>query len=196
VVAANWTIQELEPERIVSRAQELVETSAEFLEASWSNTTAGNSIPVDLGRGFFDYRELKKTFSSRCWISLSPLMAPTAKVPELETTPEFRGQIESAATQISNWWAQGFQVAIAMAAHGTAERLVTTLNEQGITARQVEEVTPTEKIVDVFIAHQEHGLIIKSANLVSNSLKTFLETQELDNAISINPIEIFFIILI
>ena len=166
VIAANWTIQELEPERIVSRAQELVETSAEFLEASWSNTTAGNSIPVDLGRGFFDYRELKKTFSSRCWISLSPLMAPTAKVPELETTPEFRGQIESAATQISNWWAQGFQVAIAMAAHGTAERLVTTLNEQGITSRQVEAVTPTEKIVDVFIAHQEHGLIIKSANLV------------------------------
>ncbi|MDO5630064.1 MAG: CarD family transcriptional regulator, partial [Mobilicoccus sp.] len=43
----------LDPERIRSRAHDLVATSEEFLEASWSNAAAGNHVPVDL-RGVLD----------------------------------------------------------------------------------------------------------------------------------------------
>ncbi len=38
----------LDPERVRTRAHDLVATSAEFLEASWSNAAAGAAIPVDL----------------------------------------------------------------------------------------------------------------------------------------------------
>ena len=37
-----------DPERIRTRAHDLVATSAEFLDASWSNAAAGNAVPVDL----------------------------------------------------------------------------------------------------------------------------------------------------
>lgn len=166
VVPTNWAIQELEPERITARAQELIDTSAEFLEASWSNTTSGNSVPVDLGRGFNDYRELKQTYTSRSWISLSALMGPTALTPALETAPDYRGQIDTLVTQINNWWQENYRVVISMAAHGSAERLVNTLGEQGITARQTEIPEPSGKRVDVIVGHQENGLIFNSDKLV------------------------------
>ena len=37
-----------DPERVRKRAHDLVATSAEFLEASWSNAVSGNAVPVDL----------------------------------------------------------------------------------------------------------------------------------------------------
>src|SRR5664280_3780795 len=37
-----------DPERVRKRAHDLVATSAEFLDASWSNAASGNAVPVDL----------------------------------------------------------------------------------------------------------------------------------------------------
>ena len=37
-----------DPERVRTRAHDLVATSAEFLQASWVNAAAGNAVPVDL----------------------------------------------------------------------------------------------------------------------------------------------------
>jgi transcription-repair coupling factor (superfamily II helicase) len=48
VIDSKAVIIEAEPERLETRAHELVSTSAEFLEASWSNATAGNVSPIDL----------------------------------------------------------------------------------------------------------------------------------------------------
>jgi transcription-repair coupling factor (superfamily II helicase) len=49
VIDPKAVIIEAEPERLETRAHELVSTSAEFLEASWSNATAGNVSPIGLG---------------------------------------------------------------------------------------------------------------------------------------------------
>ena len=166
VIPQNWVIQELEPERIATRAQELIDTSAEFLEASWSNTAAGNAIPVDLGKGFHHFSHLKSENQSRTWVSLSTLMGPDALIPEIETAPQYRGQFELLVEQLSNWWAQDFQVVISMAAAGTAERLVNTLTEHGVAARQIEIADPITKRVDVVLGHQENGLIFKVGKLV------------------------------
>jgi len=47
VIDVKSVIIEAEPERLETRAHELVSTSAEFLEASWSNATAGNpGLPI------------------------------------------------------------------------------------------------------------------------------------------------------
>src|SRR5690606_1307838 len=42
-----------DPERIRGRAEELVRTSQEFLEASWINAAAGGEAPIDLGAAAF-----------------------------------------------------------------------------------------------------------------------------------------------
>ena len=42
-----------DPERIRTRAIELVATSQEFLEASWVSAAAGGEAPVDLGGSAF-----------------------------------------------------------------------------------------------------------------------------------------------
>ncbi len=42
-----------DPERIRTRASDLVRTSQEFLEASWVNAAAGAEIPIDLGGAAF-----------------------------------------------------------------------------------------------------------------------------------------------
>ena len=38
----------VDPERVRTRAHDLVATSAEFLEASWVGAAAGSAVPVDL----------------------------------------------------------------------------------------------------------------------------------------------------
>ena len=42
-----------DPERIRTRAEELVATSQEFLEASWASAAAGGEAPIDLGGAAF-----------------------------------------------------------------------------------------------------------------------------------------------
>ena len=42
-----------DPERIRTRAIELVATSQEFLEASWASAASGGEAPVDLGGSAF-----------------------------------------------------------------------------------------------------------------------------------------------
>jgi transcription-repair coupling factor (superfamily II helicase) len=37
-----------DPERVRTRAHDLVATSQEFLEAGWANAAAGNAVPIDL----------------------------------------------------------------------------------------------------------------------------------------------------
>ncbi len=166
LVPQTWTIQELEPERIATRAQELMDTSAEFLAASWSNTTAGNAIPVDLGRGFYDYQNLKGEYLNRVWVSHSALMGPEALAPSLEPTPDYRGQFDALVNQINSWWQQDYRVVISMAAHGTAERLVNSLGEFNVAARLAQDPDPVIKRVEVITGHQENGLVFHAGKLV------------------------------
>ncbi|GAB3986846.1 transcription-repair coupling factor [Actinoallomurus acanthiterrae] len=49
VLPAGSSVVVCDPERIRTRAAELVSTSQEFLEASWVNAAAGGEAPIDLG---------------------------------------------------------------------------------------------------------------------------------------------------
>jgi transcription-repair coupling factor (superfamily II helicase) len=52
-VPAGGVLVACDPERIRTRAAELVSTSQEFLEASWVNAAAGGAAPIDLGAAAF-----------------------------------------------------------------------------------------------------------------------------------------------
>ena len=52
-VPAGGVLVACDPERIRTRAEELVSTSREFLDASWVNAAAGGEAPIDLGAAAF-----------------------------------------------------------------------------------------------------------------------------------------------
>jgi transcription-repair coupling factor (superfamily II helicase) len=168
VISKSAIIVEVEPERLETRAHELATTSAEFLEASWHNATAGNAIPIDLGASAFrDYQELKETYNSRAWLGLSLLTRPDDEVPDLEPITDYRSNVESFVSDIRTWWKAGYRVVVSMAGHGSTERLVATLLEFDIPARQIDTLTPglVDRVVEVTVSHQEYGAQLGAAKL-------------------------------
>ena len=169
VINPKSVIIEAEPERLEARSHELVSTSAEFLEASWSNAASGNVTPIDLqASAFKDYRELRETSKSFSWLGLSTLAGPEDLVPGFEQIRDYRSRLDEFATEVRSWWQAKQQVAVVMAGHGSTERLVATLMELGIPARQTDVLTPglTEDVVEVTVGHQDCGIHVTSANLV------------------------------
>jgi len=79
-----------DPERIRARAGELVNTSQEFLEASWVNAAAGGEVPIDLGAAAFrPITEVRSVAvqASLPWWSISPFVADPATMGDGETAP-------------------------------------------------------------------------------------------------------------
>jgi transcription-repair coupling factor (superfamily II helicase) len=79
-----------DPERIRARAGELVNTSQEFLEASWVNAAAGGEVPIDLGAAAFrPITEVRSVAvqASLPWWSISPFVADPAAMGDGQTAP-------------------------------------------------------------------------------------------------------------
>ncbi len=160
VVPRDWVVISSEPARLSSRADELVTTSAEFLEASWHNATTGNSAPIDLGKSAFrDLGDVRDEFSQRAWLGLSTLMGPDDVPLGLDAARDFRSSIDEFASYARQMWSDGVNVTVVMNGHGSAERLQQTLSEHDVASRIVESlaVTSAHNVVDVVVAHQERG---------------------------------------
>ena len=71
-----------DPERIRTRAHDLVRTSEEFLQASWAAAAAGGAAPIDLGAAAFrslgDVRAAARR-RGQPWWSVSPFGSPDAE---------------------------------------------------------------------------------------------------------------------
>ena len=83
VLPANTQVLVSDPERVRTRAHELVATSEEFLAASWAAAAEGGRAPIDLGaaayRGLGDVRAHALS-RGQAWWSLSPFAAAPAPV--------------------------------------------------------------------------------------------------------------------
>ncbi|MCZ9344058.1 hypothetical protein NGM37_40565, partial [Streptomyces sp. TRM76130] len=70
-----------DPERVRSRAADLVATSEEFLQASWAATATGGEAPIDVGAASLwslaDVRERARELGMMWW-SVSPFAADDA----------------------------------------------------------------------------------------------------------------------
>ncbi len=101
VVSPDAVIIEAEPERLETRAFELAQTSAEFLEASWHNATSGNSTPIDLGASAFrDYRKLRESHDAHAWLGLSVLAGPGDETPAIDAIKDYRSDVEDFVSDI------------------------------------------------------------------------------------------------
>ncbi len=162
----------LDPERVRSRAHDLVATSEEFLQASWAAAAGGGSAPIDLGAAA--YRELGDV-RIRCiargvpWWSISPFgLDPDA---EDEGTrglgftgvDGYHGDVEKVVADVRTWLDEGRRVVLLHEGHGPAQRFAEVLKDADVPCRVVESVDDASDIepgvVVLSTTRLEHGLL-------------------------------------
>jgi transcription-repair coupling factor (superfamily II helicase) len=120
-----------DPERIRTRAADLVRTSQEFLEASWVNAAAGAQVPVDLGGSAFkpitEVRAAAAGLGIRWW-TITPFAADDINHHSSQTAPPDQslsrpGEAEAGAESDGR---ESFQMlaSAATAYHGDTARVV------------------------------------------------------------------------
>ncbi|MEI2765476.1 MAG: transcription-repair coupling factor [Dermatophilaceae bacterium] len=148
-----------DPERVRTRAHDLVATSEEFLEASWSNAAAGGPRPVDLraalgSASYLSYAHLRERALGRGmpWWTLTPyrtdteLTADSADAADdtdsgvvhldlgTNDPPQFRGDTEAFVTAVRDWLADDWTVLVVAEGHGLAQRVREILAEHDVPA--------------------------------------------------------------
>ncbi|MEU2392989.1 transcription-repair coupling factor [Streptomyces sp. NPDC007369] len=135
-----------DPERVRTRAADLVATSQEFLMASWAATAGGGEAPIDVGaaslRGIADVRDRARELGMMWW-SVSPFAADAADADDAADTlklgmhaPEtYRGDTARALADTKAWLADGWRTVYLTEGHGPAARTVEVLAGEGIAAR-------------------------------------------------------------
>ncbi|MCL2734039.1 MAG: transcription-repair coupling factor, partial [Actinomycetia bacterium] len=161
-----------DPERVRTRAADLVATSREFLEASWAASAGGGEAPIDLGAASLwsiaDIRERARELGTLWW-SVSPFAADEEgaltddgdtlrlgmRAPEL-----YRGDTARALADTKGWLADGWRTVFVTEGHGPASRLVEVLGGEGIAARlDVELADLAPSVVHVATGSIEHGFV-------------------------------------
>ncbi|MFV2101710.1 transcription-repair coupling factor [Micromonospora sp. LOL_024] len=157
-----------DPERIRTRAHDLVRTSDEFLQASWAAAAVGGQAPIDLGAAAFrTLAEVRATAATlrQPWWTVSPFglaepdvaatRQPWEDEPEaVDVTPDdaiavalaaqpaplYHGESARVVDDLLRWTAAGWSIVLVFEGHGPAQRAVEVLRDGGLGARLTEEV--------------------------------------------------------
>ncbi|MCM2390235.1 transcription-repair coupling factor [Streptomyces albipurpureus] len=157
-----------DPERVRTRAADLVATSQEFLHASWAATAGGGEAPIDVGaaslRGIAEVRDRARELDMMWW-SVSPFAADeelsegTIKL-GMHATESYRGDTARALADTKGWLSDGWQTVYVTEAHGPAARTAEVLGSEGIAARleaSLDDITPS--LVHVACGSIDYGFI-------------------------------------
>ncbi len=136
-----------DPEKIRTRAHDLVRTGQEFLEASWMAAAGGGKAPIDLGASA--YRDLGDIAAhardtGHPWWTLSQLTAGDAHHIDVKPVENYRGDITRAFTDLRAHTAAGGAAVLVVPGHGTAQRAVEQLAEAEVPAVFAEDGLPDE----------------------------------------------------
>ncbi|WP_435204826.1 transcription-repair coupling factor [Micromonospora sp. bgisy143] len=157
-----------DPERIRTRAHDLVRTSEEFLQASWAAAAVGGQAPVDVGAAAFrTLAEVRATAGTlgQPWWTLSPFglveadaaetRQPWEDAPEeasvtpddaiavtlaAQPAPLYHGETARVVDDLKRWAGEGWSIALVFEGHGPAQRAVEVLRDAGLGARLTEDV--------------------------------------------------------
>ncbi len=164
-----------DPERIRTRAADLVATSQEFLEASWATAAGGGTVPIDLGAAAYrTLAEVREHAVSRGvpWWSISPFsvdeeldedtVASGVRAPE-----SYRGDTQRALADAKGWLSDNWRLVYVSEGHGPAERFVEVLRGEGVPARLALSLTakPERNIVTVTTGQLDHGIVVPALQL-------------------------------
>ncbi|GAO09727.1 putative transcription-repair coupling factor [Streptomyces lydicamycinicus] len=175
-----------DPERVRTRAADLVATSQEFLQASWAAAAMngagggqpadGGAAPIDVGAaslwGIADVRDRARELGMLWW-SVSPFAADEDLAADGDTlklgmhAPDtYRGDTQRALADTKQWLADGWRTVFLTEAHGPAARTVEVLGGEGIPARLDAELADiAASVVHVSCGSLDNGFIDPSLRL-------------------------------
>jgi transcription-repair coupling factor (superfamily II helicase) len=167
-----------DPERVRKRAHDLVATSAEFLDASWSNAAAGNAVPIDLQGilGTASYWSLADVRAhalelGRPWWTLTSFVSDAELVPD-ELHPDgverlsvesadldaYRGDTDRAVADLRRWAEEGWHTLVVTDGRGLAKRVSEVLSEHDVPNR-IEDVTGALEKLKAGLVHVTTGAL-------------------------------------
>jgi transcription-repair coupling factor (superfamily II helicase) len=169
-----------DPERVRARSHDLLETSREFLDASWLVAADGGASPIDLEaasyRSLAQVRERASELGLHWWV-LSPFAVDAelldARVdadvvsPAVHPATEYHKDQQSLLHDLRGWVSNGWSVVLTSAGHGPAQRMAEVLAEEGIAARLVERIdgAPEPGVVHLTTATIDTGLTAELARV-------------------------------
>ncbi|MBV9722765.1 MAG: transcription-repair coupling factor [Mycobacterium sp.] len=168
-----------DPEKVRTRAADLIKTGREFLDASWSVAAVGGDSPIDVeqlgGSGFRELDEVRAAAvqSGHPWWTLSQLSDESAVELDIRAAPSARGRqsavasVEAIFAMLRAHVATGGIAAVVAPGTGTAHRVVEQLGESDTPATMLEPgAAPRPGVVGVLKGPLHDGLIIPDASLV------------------------------
>ena len=174
-----------EPERVSARASDLVRTSQEFLDASWSSAAVGAQVPLDLsGSALRSLEETRVEAIKRglLWSTVGALDVTADPVADSDTTNSivlqaspavrYRGDFETALSDTAALVRDGWRVVLAFAGPGPAQRAAEQLTGAGLAVSMAPELPPELDPGVVYIAQAE-----MEEGFRSTQLKLALMTQ-------------------
>jgi transcription-repair coupling factor (superfamily II helicase) len=183
-----------DPERIRARAEDLVRTSQEFLEASWVNAAAGGEAPIDLGSSAFQPIARIRAAAAVLglpWWTIAPFGVTDAPADQTSVqaagssertpfridaslAPAYRGDTARMMTDVRGWLRDGWRVVLVTEGHGPAQRLAEMLRGEGIGARTQDlDDVPEPGVPYVTTARLQNGFVwpaVKVALLTESDL--------------------------
>ncbi len=168
-----------DPERVHTRAHDLVATSQEFLEASWAAAAGGGRAPIDLGAAA--YRSLADVRAHAIglglpWWGVSPYGGDdelldsadggvASRVVSARPADSYRGDTQRAVADLKGWLADRLRVVVVTGGHGTAERVGEVLADADVPNRLVDriETAPDPGVVHVSTGALAHGFVADTA---------------------------------
>lgn len=168
-----------DPEKVRTRAADLIKTGSEFLEASWSVAALGTDAPVDVaqfgGSGFAELDDVHAAAakSGHPWWTLSQLSDESAVELDIRAAPSARGHqqdIDGIFAMLRAHVSTGGYAAVVAPGAGTAHRVVERLADSDTPAAMLErdaaDTTLKPGIVSVLKGPLHDGVVVPGANLV------------------------------
>ncbi len=176
-VAEGTPVLLCDPEKVRTRAADLIQTGREFLEASWSIAALGSDAPVDVGQlggpGFVDLDEARASAqrAGHPWWALSQLSDESAVELEIRAAPSARGHqrdVDGIFAMLRAHVSTGGHAVVVTPGTGTAHRVVERLGESDTPARMLEPgAEPKLGVVGVLQGPLRDGFVIPSGvNLI------------------------------
>jgi transcription-repair coupling factor (superfamily II helicase) len=177
----------VDPERVSARAQDLIQTNHEFLEAAWSSASDGAQAPVDLAQaaqgdehgvatGFATLGEARTDLiqAGVAWWTLTALGADeelhqegtTIRVKAREPQA-WRGDVKQMLDFVGSRMNDDWRLVLVTDGPGPAQRLAELFHEANIPCERVDslDVPPTEGLIQITQASAGHGFAVDSLKL-------------------------------
>ncbi|MGY1796614.1 transcription-repair coupling factor [Geodermatophilus sp. SYSU D00525] len=163
-----------DPERVRSRAADLVRTAEEFLAASWATAAEAGEAPLDLGASSF--RELADVETAARgrglpWWTTGAFTLDvddeSSVTLQASTVERFSGDLDRAVGTIRDWTRDGWRVVVTFAGPGPAQRAADQFGAADLGVRLVPglESAPEASLTSITQGNLESGFALPGVGL-------------------------------